>query len=153
MTPTIRVDDEVMALLKENVQEPFLDTPNTVLRRLLGLESGRARRSGWQSGKRAVGRTPQQEYRLPILRALVDLGGKARVDHVLNKVHTAVKSRLKPIDLETVSSGTARWRNAAQWERFVMIQEGLLKPSARKGDWEITETGRRYLERARSEQR
>ena len=40
MTPTIRVDDEVYALLQER-GEAFVDTPNTVLRRILGLtESG-----------------------------------------------------------------------------------------------------------------
>lgn len=36
MTPTIRVDDEVYDQLKENA-EPFVDTPNTVIRRLLEL--------------------------------------------------------------------------------------------------------------------
>jgi hypothetical protein len=37
MTPTIRVDDEVYALLQERA-EAFIDTPNTVLRRILKLE-------------------------------------------------------------------------------------------------------------------
>ena len=36
MTPTIRVDDEVYVLLQER-GEAFVDTPNTVLRRILGL--------------------------------------------------------------------------------------------------------------------
>ena len=36
MTPTIRVDDEVYALLQQR-GEAFVDTPNTVLRRILGL--------------------------------------------------------------------------------------------------------------------
>ena len=36
MAPTVRVDDEVYEQLKANA-EPFVDTPNTVLRRLLGL--------------------------------------------------------------------------------------------------------------------
>ena len=40
MTPTIRIDDEVYALLQER-GEAFVDTPNTVIRRILGLpESG-----------------------------------------------------------------------------------------------------------------
>ena len=37
MSPTIRVDDEVYEELKTNA-EPFVDTPNTVLRRLLSLD-------------------------------------------------------------------------------------------------------------------
>lgn len=36
MTPTIRIDDELYAYLKEQA-EPFVDTPNGVLRRLLEL--------------------------------------------------------------------------------------------------------------------
>ncbi len=41
MTPTIRVDDEVYALLQERA-EAFVDTPNTVLRRILDLEPSTA---------------------------------------------------------------------------------------------------------------
>jgi hypothetical protein len=37
MTPTIRVDDEVYAVLQSKAQA-FVDTPNTVLRRELGLD-------------------------------------------------------------------------------------------------------------------
>lgn len=37
MSPTVRIDDEVYEKLKANA-EPFVDTPNTVLRRLLGLD-------------------------------------------------------------------------------------------------------------------
>ena len=36
MTPTVRVDEEVYEQLKAHA-EPFVDTPNSVLRRLLGL--------------------------------------------------------------------------------------------------------------------
>jgi hypothetical protein len=39
MAPTIRVDDEVYALLQSKA-EAFVDTPNTVLRRLLNLNGG-----------------------------------------------------------------------------------------------------------------
>jgi hypothetical protein len=38
MNPTIRVDEEVYARLKDEA-EPFVDTPNSVLRRLFGLPS------------------------------------------------------------------------------------------------------------------
>lgn len=37
MSPTVRIDDEVYEKLKERA-EPFVDTPNTVLRRVLGLD-------------------------------------------------------------------------------------------------------------------
>jgi hypothetical protein len=38
MSPTIRIDDEVYGWLKEQA-EPFDDTPNSVLRRVAGLDA------------------------------------------------------------------------------------------------------------------
>ena len=46
--PTIRVDDEVWEWLKHNA-EPFSDTPNSVLRRLAGLDEGENRMTGTQA--------------------------------------------------------------------------------------------------------
>ena len=39
MSPNIELDDEVYGFLKSEA-EPFVDTPNTVLRRLLGIDGG-----------------------------------------------------------------------------------------------------------------
>ena len=39
VSPTIRIDDDVFDELKKHA-EPFVDTPNTVLRRMLGLGDG-----------------------------------------------------------------------------------------------------------------
>ena len=39
MSPTIRIDEDVFEELKKHA-EPFVDTPNTVLRRLLSLRDG-----------------------------------------------------------------------------------------------------------------
>ncbi|HLF44629.1 MAG TPA: winged helix-turn-helix domain-containing protein [Acidimicrobiia bacterium] len=41
MAPAIEIDDEVYKRLKDEA-EPFVDTPNSVLRRLLGLQTERA---------------------------------------------------------------------------------------------------------------
>jgi hypothetical protein len=41
MAPTIRIDDEVFALLQAEAK-PFVDTPNTVLRRKFGLDPRQA---------------------------------------------------------------------------------------------------------------
>ena len=38
MSPTIRIDNEVLDKLKEHA-EPFVDTPNSVLRRILELRA------------------------------------------------------------------------------------------------------------------
>ena len=52
MAPTIRVDDEVFAALQKRAQ-PFVDTPNSALRRLLGL-NGRGKRIRRVATRRAA---------------------------------------------------------------------------------------------------
>jgi len=61
MSPTIRVDDEVYALLQARA-EAFIDTPNTVLRRILDLEptagttANRPERGGREGASRKLAR-------------------------------------------------------------------------------------------------
>jgi restriction system protein len=57
-----------------------------------------------------------------------------------------MRFELKPIDYERLNSGAIRWVNTAQWERYLMIQEGLLKTDSPRGIWEITEKGKQFLE-------
>lgn len=92
-------------------------------------------------------RTPEKAYRLPILRALVALGGEARVQEVLERVFTEMKSHLKPVDLKPLPSNPKmpRWQNTAMWERVKMVNEGLLRSDSPRGVWAITERGRAYL--------
>ncbi|MCX8035906.1 MAG: winged helix-turn-helix domain-containing protein [Candidatus Sumerlaeia bacterium] len=91
--------------------------------------------------------TPQDAYCLPILRALVALGGEARGSQVLDLVFAEMKSRLKRIDLLPVQSdpNTPRWLKSANWQRYTMVQEGLLRNDSPRGVWAVTEKGRRYL--------
>lgn len=42
MSPSVELDDEVFELLKSKA-EPFVDTPNSVLRRLLGIDGTRSK--------------------------------------------------------------------------------------------------------------
>lgn len=89
-------------------------------------------------------RTPEAAYYLPILKALIELGGSAKMQAVLDKVHTAMKPILRDVDHEPLASDSdmPRWRNSAQWARNSMRQEGLLKDDSPHGTWEITEAGR-----------
>lgn len=91
-------------------------------------------------------KTQQIKYRTPILQALEDLGGSGRVNEVLNSVYRKMKNILVPVDLEELpSSGEIRWRNTAMWERYQMIQKGLLKSDSPRGIWVISEKGKKYL--------
>jgi hypothetical protein len=141
MMPIIRIDNDVWAYLKRKA-EPFEDTPNSVLRRLFRLE--RRGRKGRRIPRGS--RTPQDVYRVPILKALIELGGKGKVDQVLNRVEKRLANTLKPVDMEKISSGMIRWRNSAMWERKGMVDEGLLSHDSPRGVWEITPQGREFLE-------
>jgi len=89
-------------------------------------------------------RTPEAAYYLPILKALIELGGSAKMQAVLDRVHTAMKPILKDVDHEPLASDSdmPRWRNSAQWARNSMRQEGLLKDDSPHGTWEITPAGK-----------
>ncbi len=54
--PTIRVDDEVMDWLRQQAQ-PFSDTPNSVLRRIAGLDKGEAEVNGTHEARTKGRRT------------------------------------------------------------------------------------------------
>lgn len=93
-----------------------------------------------------VKRTPQEAFRLPILRVLAQLGGRAKKLEVIERVYNMMKSQLTADDLKPLAvNRDARWFNTASWERQNMTHEGLLAKGSPRGIWEITEQGREYL--------
>lgn len=92
-------------------------------------------------------RTPEDAYYRPILRVLERRGGSGQVGDVLEEVREEMKGILRDVDFEPLASDphNPRWRNAAQWARNSMVNEGLLKSGSPRGVWEITEKGREYL--------
>ncbi len=92
-------------------------------------------------------KTPAHAYRLPLLEALVELGGSAPKQEVINIVGKKMKDRLLPVDLAPLPSGREiRWQNTVAWCRHLLIKEGLLKNNSPRGLWEISERGRAFLE-------
>ena len=89
--------------------------------------------------------TPQEAYFQPILKALNELGGSAKTKDVLERVEQSMKKALMSLDYEMLASGTPRWRKNAQFARFTMMREGLLKSNSLHGKWEISEAGRMSL--------
>lgn len=172
MTPNIRVDDEVYGFLKERA-EPFADTPNSVLRRVLGLDAsgvavsdvgearefaktpprrktakGKVRRpSKRQRRPRAAAGTllPEEEYVRPLLQALAQRGGSASARETMNMVGRELDGRLTPADKENLASGGVRWQNRVQFVRLRLVQEGLLGRDSPRGVWALTEAGRTRL--------
>lgn len=166
MTPTIRIDDDVFEALKGHA-EPLVDTPNSVLRRLLGLrgeESGaptdearpepsrhatggrrrrRRRAKATSTRARAGSILSNEEYELPILQILGDKGGQAPTSEVLDALGERLDGRLTPADRETLDSGQVRWRNRAQFVRLRLVQRGDMVKDSPRGMWAITEQGER----------
>jgi hypothetical protein len=91
-------------------------------------------------------RTPEEKFIMPILEALIELGGRAKVKDVLERVHDKMKGILNEHDYQPLPSKPKeeRWKITAQWARYTMVKEGLLAKNSPPGIWEITEEGRKY---------
>ena len=110
--------DKVLALKNEWEQAPA--SASAPRRRSRRKKLGRASRSGLK--------TPQEAFEKPVLRAVHELGGSARVAQVLDRVGQIMGPLLTEHDRGSVPSSprTVRWRNAAQWARLKLVQRGLL---------------------------
>jgi restriction system protein len=92
-------------------------------------------------------RTPEEKFILPILEALVELGGEAHASDVLKLVHAKMKNILNSYDYEDLSSNNQkRWENTALWVKYRMVKEGLLDRNVPRGVWRITEKGRKFYQ-------
>ncbi|MFZ8861382.1 MAG: winged helix-turn-helix domain-containing protein [Thermocrinis sp.] len=91
-------------------------------------------------------RTPEEQFIIPILEAIIELGGRAKVKDVLERVYDKMKKILNSYDEEPLRSrrNVKRWVNTARWARQKMVDEGLLAKNSPRGIWEITEKGRKY---------
>lgn len=100
-------------------------------------------------------RTPECEFRIPILESIVELGGSAKVKDVLKKVEDKMKHKLNEYDYESLPSDPRekRWAKTAQWCRYMLVTEGLLSFDSPRGIWEITEKGKEYLKNHRDKLR
>jgi hypothetical protein len=169
------VDDEVYAALQAQAV-PLEDDVNSVLRRLLGLSprtlastpppsaaasptgepSGRQRSTAAPARRSTKKRTrvpkgsivPEEEYELPILRALDHLGGRVPTSEVIAQVEKEMGARLTDVDREELSSGGVRWQNRVQFVRLKLIKKGHMVDGSPRGIWEITPAGRERISRA-----
>ena len=163
---TIDIDEDVWAALKA-AAEPFVDTPNDVLRRKLGLDARRSppppsngRRSEASSGgrrrsRRAAGtrnrRAPrgsllaEEAYEEPILKVLDSQGGRAPAREVISQVGEIVDGQLTALDREHLQTGDLRWQKRVQFTRLRLVERGLVRKDSPRGVWEITDEGRRAL--------
>lgn len=151
MAHSIEIDDEVFNALKRQA-EPLVDTANTVLRRVLGIDQAKssqmpASSPGSIGDARAAPGTllPEREYELPILRYLEGCGGRAPSREVTEAVGEALASRLTALDKQRLQDGSIRWQKRAAFVRLRLVQRGDLVKDSPRGTWEISENGREWL--------
>jgi len=143
----IRIDQDVWKFLMKNAI-PLEDTPNSALRRLLGIDRKRGVKA--RRPRSAKGRTDQSAFLMPILEVLKEAGGSAEVKQVMQRLESKMKERLKSVDHEKLKSGQVRWKNTVQWARNELAADGYLSKDSPRGVWEITEKGRERLKKSTS---
>jgi hypothetical protein len=93
--------------------------------------------------------TPVKDYWKPLLQALVELGGRSHRMKVIDLVGEKMKDILTDADKGKLpKSGYSRWRNRVAWQASQMrsVELGFIKNDSRRGIWEITEAGRKWLD-------
>ncbi len=168
MSPTIRVDDDVYEALQER-GIAFVDTPNSVLRRLMGLGDQEDQPEGPTTAERSSGpagrskapprrrsarkrkRAPtgtilrEEEYEIPLLQVLADREGSGPAGEVIDALGEMLDGKLMEKDRERLNSGRVRWQNRAQFVRLRLVEAGDLKQDSPRGVWEISDQGRKRL--------
>lgn len=145
MSPTVRIDDDVYEALK-TIADPFEDTPNTVIRKLM-IEAGLLEAPKRKPVKKRFhqGRlTPQTTYEQWLLFVMWDqFAGKGHKRDIVEAVRFDMEEAgiLGEADYEKVSSGELKCENTIAWGRKHFVESGLFKPSAQRGVWELSEKG------------
>ena len=93
-------------------------------------------------------RTPNRAFQLPLLVALIQLGGSGTVQAILDRVHQMMKDQLNEFDYQSLPSDpkSVRWENTVRWARNRLVEEGHLASNSPHGIWEITEAGRKHVQ-------
>ena len=168
------VDRQVFAALQDNAI-PLVDDANSVLRRLLGLnssevspepDSAAGRRTSPNSSSATSRRAkpprpkssppkkpraprgsllPEVEYEGPLLEALQELGGAGPSAEIIELLEKKLNGKLMPLDRETITSGDIRWRNRVQFVRLSLVKKGLMEKDSPRGTWAITEAGLEHI--------
>lgn len=169
---TIEIDDDLLELLKRHA-EPFVDTPNDVLRRLLLDErepatehrpardqpgEGASRASRPKRGRGKPNKNPaarkrapsgallsEHAYELPLLAALDAAGGRMPTREAVAAVGERIGDQLMPMDHDVLEHGRERWEMRVQFVRLRLVEAGLLEKESPRGVWEISDAGRERL--------
>ena len=156
MMPTIRVDQDVFEGLQKLAQ-PFVDSPSTVIRRMLedrgvlqkdaqGTSTAKARIFSKNRPPVPADRlTPQSVYENYLLVTLLkEFNSKG---HKRDVTHSIVKRMMKdghigPADQELVATGETKAENTIAWARNALKDRGYISRISPRGIWELTAEGK-----------
>jgi len=148
MMPVVRISDATFARLQTHAR-PLEDTAEDVVRLALDAldkQKGiKAAQPEQKKARRRGNKTPQRDFRLPLMKVLFDLSGTAEVKDIREKMLPVMKSRLTEDDYEPVSTGEERWWNAICWERSDLVKAGLFRDDSPRGVWELSDEGRAFV--------
>lgn len=83
-------------------------------------------------------KTPAITLRHEIIRALKKLGGRASVSDVVAQIGNQLDGKLVAGDLTwREATNEYAWQNNVKWERYRMIQEGILRNDSPRGIWDL----------------
>lgn len=90
--------------------------------------------------------TSQVNFRIPILKALIFLGGSSEEVELTDFVKKEMKDKFTKKDLEIPEGeDKERWISNLYFETATMIDEGLLSKDSSNKSWEIAQKGIDYL--------
>jgi hypothetical protein len=161
--PTVRLEADVFEALKK-LAEPLVDTPSSVVRRLLEekglLDRAMKLKPNSGAGSTASGLTPQLVFEDYLLKVLdTEFGGRGDKRNVTQAVLERMRADglITAADLELVATGETKAENAVSWGRNALKERGYIAPPSRRGIWELTSMGRaaarQVLPSARPERR
>jgi len=95
--------------------------------------------------------TPPKSYTKAILQAVNEIGESAGYEVILDKVGEIMKETLLPEDDELgtrdgIKQQFPRWRINAFERSQQLLHRNFLKKGARRGEWELSESGKKLLE-------
>jgi len=86
-------------------------------------------------------------YKMPILKALVKLGGSSKRKFIFDEVKANLAGQMNEYDLQNTahSSRSIRWIHATAKAGDALEKEGCITRDRSKGEWTITEVGLKQL--------
>lgn len=134
----------------ENAYRGLEEAQKDFLKRIEGIKvpstSDAPKESAPKSEKVSDDVTPPENFRIPILKALIYLGGSAKVEDVTEFIERDMKKKFLVGDHEIdEASKEKRWIAAIKKEKAEMTKMSLLSNESEDDYWEIVQKGIDYL--------